>query len=344
MPLNLDELAVLNAELAALVRAGVPLEPGLARLGGEMPGRLGRRARELAERLRGGEALEDVLADPKMGFPRMYVAVLRAGLRSGRLAPALELFAETLARLRDTRRAVIGALVYPLLVIFMATQLGLFTASRILPSIREATYAFGGTPPGWQEIWLPWAIAGIVLAVAVFALWLRSRRADLLVPGDVGSAFAWLPWMRPVAKWSRQAILVDLLRLLVGHGTPLPEALRGAAQATADPRTIRAAEAAAEQIEAGTPLGTGPSGRAEFSPLLRWLMVAAHREDRLLPALEAASQRYHQRVILSSHHARILLPVLITLATGGVVAFMYAWFVFIPYASLLRTLNVLAGG
>ena len=97
MSLNLDELAAINDELAALVRAGVPLEPGLARLGSEMPGRLGRRARALAERLQGGEALEDVLDDPRMGFPRMYTAILRAGQRSGRLAPALELFAETQA-------------------------------------------------------------------------------------------------------------------------------------------------------------------------------------------------------------------------------------------------------
>ena len=181
MPLNLDELAVLNDELAALVRAGVPLEPGLTRLGGEMPGRLGRCARELAERLGRGESLDDGLADPRMGFPRMYVAVLRAGLRSGRLAPALELFAETLARLRDTRRAVVGALVYPLLVIFLAIQLGVFTASRILPSIREATYAFGGAPPGWQEIWLPWAIAGAVLALGMF-IWRPARRWAPVLP------------------------------------------------------------------------------------------------------------------------------------------------------------------
>jgi hypothetical protein len=91
-------------------------------------------------------------------------------------------------------------------------------------------------------------------------------------------------------------------------------------------------------------MGPGPSGQSELSPLLRWLMVAAQREDRLLPALEAASRRYHQRVILGTHRARILLPVLITLATAGVVAFMYAWFVFIPYTNLLRTLSLAAGG
>ncbi|MDY0167028.1 MAG: type II secretion system F family protein [Thermoguttaceae bacterium] len=344
MPLNLDELAAINEELAALVRAGMPLEPALKRLAGDMPGRLGRRARELAKRLGRGEALDDVLADPKMGFPPMYVAILRAGQRSGRLAPALELFAETLARVRHTRRAVVGACVYPLIVIFVALQIGLFTASRILPSINQATRAFLGAPVAARDLWLPWGIAAAALALGTFLWWLRSRRASSLVPGDVGGTLAWLPWMWPVARWSRQAILVDLLRLFVDQGVPLPEALRSAARCTDDRRTMRAAVAAAEQIEAGNAMpGADASGQAALPPLLRWLLVSAQREGRLLPALEAASRRYHQRVVLAAERARILLPVLITMATAGMVVCMYAWFVFIPYTHLLHTLAAFAG-
>ena len=46
--LSLDNLIALSDEIAALARAGVPLERGLAELGREMPGRLGRFAAELA--------------------------------------------------------------------------------------------------------------------------------------------------------------------------------------------------------------------------------------------------------------------------------------------------------
>ncbi len=348
MSLNLDELAAINDELAALVRAGVPLEPGLARLGSEMPGRLGRRARALAERLQGGEALEDVLDDPRMGVPRMYTAILRAGQRSGRLAPALELFAETLTHVRDTRRAVIGACIYPLIVIFMALLLGMFTVRKILPSFHKGTLDFDGTPPSESMMWLPWGVAATVLVLVTFLWWARSWRANLLVPGDVGNAFAWLPWMRSVARWSRQAILVDLLRLFVGQGVPLPEALRSAAQATGDRRTIQAMASLAERLEAGdlTALGRldARSKSHGLSSLLRWLFVAARREDRLLPALGAASERYHQRVILAARRAQVLLPVLITLVAGGFVVSMYVWLVFAPYLSFLRILTLPVGG
>ena len=343
MPLNLDELAAINDELASLVRAGVPLEPGLKQLADDVPGRLGRRARELAERLGRGEALDEVLADPKMGFPPMYVAVLRAGQRSGRLAPALELFAATLARVRDTRRAVVGACLYPLMVICMACVVAAFTAAHVLPPIRHAIVAFTSTVPGWREVWAGWLIAGGLLVLAAVFWWRRSRRANLLVPGDVGSTLAWLPWMRPVARWSAQAILADLLHLLIAQGIPLPEALRGAARATGDRRTIRAAETAAARIEAGNMPGAS-SDAADLPPLLRWLLITAGREGRLQPALRAASERYHQRALLAANRARVLLPVLITAATGGTVVLLYAWFVFVPYTALLRALIEVPGG
>ena len=348
MGLNLDELAVINGELAALVGAGMPLEPGLEQLAADTPGRLGRCARELAERLRQGEALDDVLADPKLGFPPMYAAVLRAGQRSGRLGPAMELFAETLARLRDTRQAVIAACVYPLIVICVACVVAAFTAAHVLPRIRQAMLALAGIVPGWREAWAGWLIPAGLLIVAAAWWWRRSRQAHLLVPGDVGSTLAWLPWMRPVARWSRQAILADLLRLFIAQGIPLPEALRGAARATGDPRTVRAAETAAARIEAGDVLANGPGGEgskdAELPPLLRWLLITAQREGRLLPALEAASARYHQRVLLAAERVRVLLPVTITAATGGTVVFVYGWFLFAPYTALLRALSNAVGG
>ncbi len=336
MALNLDELAAINDELAALVRAGVPLEPSLRQLAADTPGRLGRRAGELAARLGQGEALDEILADPKMGFPPMYVAVLRAGQRCGRLGPAMELFAETLTRLRATRQAVVGACVYPLIVICMACLVGAFTAAYVVPPVRHLTVAFAGAAPGWRELWVPWLIAGGLLVVAAGWWWRRGRQANLLVPGDVGFTLAWLPWMRPVARWSRQAILTDLIRLHIAQGVPLPEALRAAGRATSDRRTMRAAEAAARRIEAGDTSAGPVAGRDGLPPLLRWLLTTAQQEGRLVPALAAASERYHQRVLTTAERARTLLPIAITAAVGGSVVLLYAWFLFLPYTTLLR--------
>ena len=46
---TLDQLLALNDEMAALVRAGIPLEQGLTALGHEAPGKLGLLATRLAD-------------------------------------------------------------------------------------------------------------------------------------------------------------------------------------------------------------------------------------------------------------------------------------------------------
>ena len=77
--ITLDQLVALNDEIAALVRAGVPLDRGLRSLGEDLPGRLGRFARQLSERIARGESLTDALAEPTSTL----AATLPGGDRGG---------------------------------------------------------------------------------------------------------------------------------------------------------------------------------------------------------------------------------------------------------------------
>ncbi len=86
----LDDLIALNDEIAALSRAGLPLERGLLGFGIEVPGRLGAVATALGERMERGESLAEAVRDERLNLPATYRAVVEAGLRSGRLAAALE--------------------------------------------------------------------------------------------------------------------------------------------------------------------------------------------------------------------------------------------------------------
>src|SRR3954453_21719550 len=86
----LEDFIALNDEIAALVRAGVPLERGLLDVGGDVRGRLGGLATSLGNRLNQGESLPEALEAEGDKFPRVYRAVVDAGLRAGRLPVALE--------------------------------------------------------------------------------------------------------------------------------------------------------------------------------------------------------------------------------------------------------------
>ena len=86
--ISLEDLVALNDEIAGLVRAGVPLEMGLAGWGRDLPGELGRTASQLGEAVARGESLSESIAAQGDRIPRVYSALVTAGLRSGRLPAA----------------------------------------------------------------------------------------------------------------------------------------------------------------------------------------------------------------------------------------------------------------
>ena len=92
---SLEELIALTDEMAALVRAGIPLEEGLTHVARDLARRPGRIAQMLATRMQGGESLLHVVSTSPDVFPPTYRAVVEAGLRCGRLPAALEGLAST---------------------------------------------------------------------------------------------------------------------------------------------------------------------------------------------------------------------------------------------------------
>ena len=88
--ISLDELVALTDEMAALSRAGVPFESGLAQAARDLAKRPGLMAATIAQRMQQGESLQQVMADSPQIFPPVYRAVVEAGMRSGRLSVALE--------------------------------------------------------------------------------------------------------------------------------------------------------------------------------------------------------------------------------------------------------------
>ncbi len=336
--MNLDDLIALNDEIAALVRAGVPLEMGLAELGGDLPGRLGRFATALAQRTAQGESLAQAITGDAGQLPPAYRAVVAAGVRAGRLPAALEAVAASARRLSETCRITAIAAIYPLLVVLVAWCGLLFFTCVLAPRFAAMFRAFN--VPGYpffavltragRGAWYWGPIVPMVVLVFIAVWWLASaegRWAERL--------FAWAPWTGRMLRCSRTATFLEVLTLLVESQTPLPEAVVLAAEASGDPQTLRMARQMAATLQNGQ---TQPAGGAALPPLVNWLLLAAGRDGALLPALRHAAAAYHRRARHQSDLLRLLLPVLLTVVVGGGVTALYALALFVPYTTMLRSL------
>ncbi len=352
-PITLDELLALNDEIAALVRVGVPLEQGLQRLAEEMPGRCGRTASLLAERLQQGIPLEQVLAENPQVFPPVYRAMVEAGMRSGRLSAALETVARSARRLAEARTAVAQGFIYPLLVFLIGWGLLVFfsvaIAPRFLSMIREIehpSYGLGlskAVLTGLYNLAPTAAIWGLAVpAIVVFLAtmwWMRARCASLMQTRVADALLGWLPWTGRMLRTYRVATLTDLLASLLEHSVPLDRALELSAGAVGEPGMIRAAERAAEAVRRGEPLESVRIGGAALPPLLRWLMAAGAQRGAMAASVRHAAEVYRQRAAWQGETARVFLPILLTLAIGGTVTLLYALLVLGSWFAVMRSLG-----
>ncbi|MHB8903202.1 MAG: type II secretion system F family protein [Thermoguttaceae bacterium] len=341
---TLSELTALNDEILALVRAGVPLDAGLRQLAGDLTGRTGRIARRLGEELAQGKSFREALASGGAEFPPVYLAVVEAGLQSGRLAAALETVARSTRRLADARRTIAASLVYPLFVFLVAWSLFVFFMTRLGPAFLRLF-----DDPSWPVarflaaiVWLGryghiWGPLVPTLIVLVFACWAySSSRASLLQPVPSGILLGWLPWLGPMVRSYRQGAFAEMLGLLVEHGLPLPHAIRLAAQATGTGRTRRGAEQIAQAIERGERLGGAVRHTAGFSPVLEWLLRSGHDTGTLRMALRHAADAYQRRARRLATSAQLYLAPLMTVVIGGTVTVAYTALTFGVWISLLK--------
>jgi type II secretory pathway component PulF len=341
---SLDDLIALGDEMAALARSGVPLERGLLNLGQEIPGRLGRLARELGERASRGESLTQVMAAQPEVFPQIYRVVVEAGLRAGRLSVALEGLTASARRLAEMRRIIGLAIVYPLAVLLLAHGLFVFFVLHVAPELQTAYAELRARPNrllDWfvaigdsAHIWGP-AVPVIVLLFA--GLWWRhSGRALLVHPGRAGRLLGWVPWMGRLIRYSQASMFAEVFALLIEHHVALDDALRLAARASGDPATCRTAEAAGAALRRGEPMSDQLLG---CPPLLGWLLATRPERRVLLAAARHAADHYRWRAAYQAEAVRTVVPVLLTAVIGGTVALLYCLTLLAPWTSLLEGLS-----
>ncbi len=360
---TLDQLLALNEEIAALVRAGIPLEEGLTALGREAPGQLGVLAARLADRMQAGESLTEILEQDTTTFPPVWRTVVLAGLRAGHLAAALESLSLTARRASELRRAMATALIYPAVVLTVAYLVFLFTMAYLIPVISRAYVDLTGTP----NVVLAWVVSlsqtipiwGVLIPVlcvtGLIVWWYRGGRAirTFRSRGRGGRRLLFgshrppvIPTIGRSLRDGRMATFAELLRLMDQHQVPLPEAIILAADASGDRGLSQAARTIAQQLEQGKVFRSRDDLPAALPPLLGWSIVSGTGRRALDRALATSAEMYRQRALNAARWATAYLPIILTVVVGGGAVLTQAVIVFLPFVSLLYRLALphYAGG
>lgn len=343
-PITLDDLVALNNEVLGLVRAGVPLERTLGQLRGELPRRLARITDQLAAQTAQGQTLPQAIESAGDMFPPVYRALVEAGMRTGRLDLALASMSKTANRLGELRRNVGAALIYPLVVLFIAYDLFVFYVTRLLPQMIMVAEQHV-TPVmrllerigQYSNYWAP--IFPVLLILLGFGWWVGTHRAAVLQPTFSARLFRWVPVAGALLRNVRLATLCEVLKLLVEQQVPLPNALELAADASGDPRYARSARHAAAKLTTGGDLGQSDELLNAFPPYLRWTLLAGGRRRSMPAVLGHLADNYYDTAKHKAEWLRTVFPALVVLVVGGLTVLSYALAVFLPFVQLMYQIS-----
>jgi general secretion pathway protein F len=345
-PISLEDLIVLNDEIAALVRAGIPLDRGLLATGSDMPGRLGDLTTAVAMQLGRGSSILEAIEAERTDIPDAYRAVVAAGIRSGRLAAATESVAGHLRRLAQSRREISMALVYPVMIVVLAWCVGFFLFTTVLPGVHVLVNDVTSEKslittwlPAFRNAWIWLGAIPCLLLLLVLWIWRGSSRAVSDQNARAMRVVSWIPWMGRMIRTSRLAIFTDVMAMLVEAGVPLTKGIVLAAKATGSGPMIESARAMTARIEAGESLDRDNLRKLAIPPLLSWTIASGLHHQRLVAALEHAAKTYRRRARHTSEMARLFLPIVFTVCLGGLAVAISALGLFIPYSSMLHELS-----
>jgi type II secretory pathway component PulF len=337
---RLEQFIALNDEIAALARSGVPMPVGLREFGREYPGRVGRLSTALSERLEAGESLEAAVAHANTDFAPIYTAIVRAGIRSGRLPAALESLSTTVRRIADIRRSSVAALIYPLILLIVASLLFPFVSGTIVHIISMTYDRFDVARPEWYVAMLqiagfgnralPWFWVGMVVFIFVG---LRGSRLSI---ADDRRWSICLPPLGRVLRAGRTATFAEILATLLENRAPMDEALILAADATGDKHLQRAANDMAQQIRLGDSSSALPS---TMPPLVGWLLRADVAPERRVSGLRRMAGGYRRRMAYWGVWLMLYFPIFVSAAIGGAITLFYALLVMAPFYNLLYELS-----
>lgn len=232
-------LMIFTRQLATLIDSGLPLLRGLTVLAKQEPNPVLRGTiNSLADSVQGGSTFSESLAQHPRIFNKLYVNMVKAGELGGVLEVVLTRLAEYQEKAHKLKNKIVAAMVYPVIVMFIAvailTFLMLFIVPRFkemfaemsgaeLPRISQIVFGFSDTMLN-RDFILPnavWVLLGLFGVWFLFQLWGRTKGGRRIL--DITKLR--MPLFGDIQRKSAIARFSRTLGTLVTSGVPILQAL-----------------------------------------------------------------------------------------------------------------------
>jgi type IV pilus assembly protein PilC len=331
--ISTEHFLLFNQELLALVKAGLPILQSFdIMLERQKNLRFKEVLTDVREKLKSGIALSDAFAAYGDAFPAIYSTSLRAGERSGDLEGVLRRFLRYQKIIVNLRKRVIGALIYPSVLIILSIGMVFIMLVKVIPKFAEFYQGFGAELPWFTTLMinvsrtlntnLPILVVVVVAAYLLFRRWTRGSgrvawdRFKLNVPlaGGILHRFAIMQFTQSMGT-------------LLAGGTPMVPAIEISSQSITNKSISVKIFGIVQNVREGEPLWRSLENTAAMSDLAVEMIKVGESTGALTEMLGNVSEFYDEEI--ESRLTRLVSAIepMILVFMGTVIAILlYAFY------------------
>ena len=320
------DFMLFNQQLAALLRAGIPILQSVAMLRRRAASaRLRAVLADVETKIRSGVALSAAFAEQGAIFPRIYTASILAGERSGALDEVLNRYVVYMRRGVEVRRKVRGALAYPLFLLLASAGMVTFLTVYVVPRMSRLFEGFGkGLPTvtvmvvglsGFVSQNIYWLAPLLIGGGVAFGFWSRTASGKL----NIDRFLLKLPIISALLKQLAVAQITRSLATLLAGGITLVESWEIAAESITN-RELRARSSAIlPMIREGRSFTESLESAGWIPELALDMIGVGERSGSLREMLEEVASFYDAEAEVRLEQFTTVLEPAILLVMGGVV-------------------------
>ena len=342
---KLTEKMMFTRNLGVMVAAGIPLPRSLETLSGLAKSkRLKTALIDVREEVLRGKNFSDSLARHSDIFSELFISMVKVGEEAGTLEEVLRVLTQQMEREHELKSKIIGALMYPAVIISAMIGIGFLMLVMVVPKLAETfaelnielpptTLLVIGIGNFAANYWYLLPLIILVLLV-LFRMILRTK----IGKKTIDTLTLKIPIISGLLRKTNSASTARTLSSLITAGVPIVRSLEIVSGALGNIYYKKAIAEAAEKVRKGGKLSETLEQYENIYPTLVIQMVAVGEETgQTSDILAKLADFYEEEVATATKGLSSVIEPIIMIIIGGAVGF-FAVSMIQPMYSMLGAL------
>ena len=327
---KLKDLAVFARQFATMTASGMSLLRSLSILEEQTTAAALKRAvGEVRTDVAGGVSLSSAMSKHDRVFPRLMVAMIRAGEAGGMIDRALEQIAESLEKDTALRGKIKSALTYPAIVLCFTFVLIAAVLIFIVPIFEQMFKNLGGELPAITQFlvdtshnmwWIGPLFLGIAIGGSVF--YKRRQRESESFRLAVDKAKLKLPVFGSLFRKLAMSRFSRNLGLLLNVGVPVMQALSVVGETTGNEVINLAMRDVQTAVRDGQPMSSALRHHKIFPEMVTQMIEVGEESGQISQMLDKVADFYDREVDSAAESLTASIEPIMVLVMGAVVGGM----------------------